>query len=115
MEQVHEREVAINRIISDGVKDLDGMSIIGPESADERGGITSIMMEGRDPHQFSMLLDEAFGIYARSGLHCVDPWFHANENPRGSLRFSSYAYNTTDEAKKAVEAISELVEAIPRT
>ena len=115
MEQVHEREVAINQIISDGVKDLDGMSIIGPESAEERGGITSILMDGRDPHQFSMLLDEAFGIYARSGLHCVDPWFHANEKPRGSLRFSSYAYNTTDEAKKAVEAISELVEAIPRT
>ena len=91
------------------------MSIIGPESAEERGGITSILMEGRDPHQFSMLLDEAFGIYVRSGLHCVDPWFHENQTPRGSLRFSSYAYNTIDEAKLAVEAISELVEAIPRT
>ncbi len=115
MEQVHEREVAINTIISNGVKNLDGMSIIGPESAEERGGITSILMEGRDPHQFSMLLDEAFGIYARSGLHCVDPWFHENQTPRGSLRFSSYGYNTIDEAKLAVEAISELVEAIPRT
>ena len=29
MEKVHEREVAINTIISNGVKNLDGMSIIG--------------------------------------------------------------------------------------
>ena len=51
MQKVHEHEVKINRIISEGVRDLDGASIIGPNDPSERGGITSILLEGRDPHQ----------------------------------------------------------------
>ena len=107
--------MAINRIISEGVRNLDGVSIIGPNNPSERGGITSILLEGRDPHQIAIMLDEGFGIYARSGLHCVDPWFHANNALNGSLRFSAYAYNTIEEAKQTVDAMDELFTAIPRT
>ena len=115
MQKIYEHEVKINRIISEGVRNLDGASIIGPDDPAERGGITSILLEGRDPHQIAILLDEGFGIYARSGLHCVDPWFHANDALNGSLRFSAYAYNTIEEAKQTVDAMDELFAAIPRT
>ncbi len=115
MQKVYEHEVEINRIISEGVRNLEGTSIIGPDNPAERGGITSVLLEGRDPHQIAILLDEGFGIYARSGLHCVDPWFHSNDALNGSLRFSAYAYNTIEEAKQTVDAMEELFAAIPQT
>ena len=36
MNAVHEHEIALNRIMTKGVKDLPGLSIIGPEDASKR-------------------------------------------------------------------------------
>ena len=67
MQQVHEHEVRLNRIMSNGVKDLDGISIIGPEDASQRGGICSLCDEKLPAHDIALLLDEVSGVMVHLG------------------------------------------------
>tara|TARA_A100000164_G_scaffold180475_1_gene160352 strand:+ start:1005 stop:2228 length:1224 start_codon:yes stop_codon:yes gene_type:complete len=111
MQQVHEHEVRLNRIMSNGVKDLDGISIIGPEDASQRGGICSLLLDEKLPaHDIALLLDEVSGVMVRSGQHCVHSWFNSR-GYNGSLRASAYFYNTDEDVKRFVDTFSEAVEA----
>jgi len=109
MNAVHEHEIKLNRIMTAGVKDLPGLSIIGPEDASKRGGICSILMEGLPAHDVAILLDEAAGVMVRSGQHCVHSWFDHHGHQQGSLRASAYFYNTEEEVKLFADTLTEIV------
>ena len=111
MDAVHAHEVKLNRIITDGIKHLNGIEIIGPENPEMRSGICSILMGELPAHDIAILLDEAAGVMVRSGQHCVHSWFNARGHQNGSLRASAYLYNTEDEAKLFVDTFCEAVEA----
>jgi cysteine desulfurase/selenocysteine lyase len=111
MDAVHSHEVKLNRIITDGIKHLNGIEIIGPENPEMRSGICSILMGELPAHDIAILLDEAAGVMVRSGQHCVHSWFNARGHQNGSLRASAYLYNTEDEAKLFVDTFCEAVEA----
>ena len=109
MNAVHEHEVKLNRIMTDGVKDLSGVSIIGPEDPSQRGGICSLLMDGLPAHDVALLLDEAAGVMVRSGQHCVHSWFADRGHPQGSLRASAYLYNNEEDVRRFVDTLNETV------
>ena len=43
-------EIRLNQIITDGVKDLDEVTIVGPPKASDRGGMTAMLIDGIDVH-----------------------------------------------------------------
>lgn len=102
----------LNEIITKGVKDLEGVSIIGPISASKRRGMTAMMVDGVDVHDLAIILDEAGSVMVRSGFHCVNNWFDSKNISGGSLRTSAYLYNTEDEARQFVELFEEAVTAL---
>ena len=106
------QEIRVNDIITNGIKDLPGVEIIGPEAANKRGGICSILLKDLDIQNVGILMDEVGGVFVRSGLHCVNQWFEPRGNMQGSLRASAYAYNTEEEAKCFVDTFSEIVEGL---
>jgi len=106
-ENVHAHEVQLNNIIYQGIKDIPGMKIIGPEKPELRGGITSFNIEGIAPHDIAMILDEVANIMIRSGMHCVHSWFNAHAC-KGSARASLYVYNTEEECKLFVDTLKEV-------
>lgn len=112
LDAIHEHEVKLNSKMTSILKDVDGLSIIGPQDAKQRGGICSIILENIDAHDVAILLDEAAGVMVRSGMHCVHSWFNAKGIERGSLRASAYLYNTEDEVKLFAETLVEAVEAL---
>ena len=112
LDAVHEHEVSLNRIMTSILKDVNGLRIIGPEDASQRGGICSILLDNIDAHDIAILLDEAASVMVRSGMHCVHSWFNAKGIDRGSLRASAYLYNTEDEVKLFAETLVEAVEAL---
>ena len=112
MERIHEHENKLNSILSKGVKDLHGISIIGPEDATLRGGICSMILDGIEAHDLAIVLDESANIMMRSGMHCVHSWFRSRGLEDGSLRASCYFYNTEDEIRKVVETMQELHSAL---
>tara|TARA_Y100000310_G_C20647322_1_gene797381 strand:+ start:314 stop:1549 length:1236 start_codon:yes stop_codon:yes gene_type:complete len=105
-------EKRLNAIITEGVKDLDGVSIIGPNSASLRKGTTALTVEGIDVHDLAIILDEAGSIMVRSGFHCVNSWFDEKQISGGSLRTSAYLYNTEDEARHFVDLFEEAISAL---
>lgn len=111
MDDIHEHEIKLNRIMTDGIKDLPGVEIIGPADPKHRGGICSILLDDLPAHDIAILLDEAAGVMVRSGQHCVHSWFNARGHTNGSLRASAYMYNTEEEANLFAETFSEAVHA----
>lgn len=112
LDDVHQHEVSLNRIMTSILKDVNGLEIIGPEDPAQRGGICSILLESIDAHDIAILLDEAADVMVRSGMHCVHSWFNDRGLDRGSLRASAYLYNTEDEVRLFAETLVEAVEAL---
>lgn len=112
MNAVHEHEIRLNKIMTNGVKDLSGVSIIGPEDAAQRGGICSLLMDELPAHDVALLLDEAAGVMVRSGQHCVHSWFADRGHPQGSLRASAYLYNNEEDVRRFVDTLNEIVQTL---
>ena len=111
MDDVHAHEQSLNRIMSEGVKNLPGVSIIGPEDPSKRSGICSLLLDDKLPsHDIALLLDEVAGVMVRSGQHCVHSWFN-DKGYNGSLRASAYFYNTEEDARRFVDTFTEAVQA----
>ena len=111
MDEVHAHEKSLNKIMSEGVKNLPGVKIIGPEDPSKRSGICSLLLDDKLPsHDIALLLDEVAGVMVRSGQHCVHSWFN-DRGYDGSLRTSAYFYNTEEDARRFVDTFSEAVEA----
>jgi cysteine desulfurase/selenocysteine lyase len=112
MSEIYEKEVSLNRVMSSIIQDVDGISIIGPRDAAQRGGICSVLLDNIDTHDVAILLDEAVGVMVRSGMHCVHSWFNDRQIESGSLRASAYFYNTEDEVRLFAETLLEAVDAL---
>jgi len=106
-ENVQKHEIELNKIITKGIENIDGLSIIGPSSPELRGGIISFNIDGIKYHDIAMMLDERANIMIRSGQHCVHSWFNAH-GIEGSVRASLYLYNTKEEAKVFIDNLKEI-------
>jgi cysteine desulfurase/selenocysteine lyase len=106
-ENIHAHEVRLSEIITKGLDEIGGCRMIGPHSPELRGGINSFNIEGLDPHDIAMILDEVQNIMIRSGMHCVHSWFNARKM-KGSARASMYLYNTDEECKLFVDTLKDV-------
>ena len=73
MSNIEAHEEKLNRIITDGIKDMPGVEIIGPADPKLRAGIVSftVDMPHGDAHDIALVLDETKNIEVRSGAFCV--------------------------------------------
>ncbi|MDD5254011.1 MAG: cysteine desulfurase [Candidatus Nanoarchaeia archaeon] len=111
MENITNQEIKVNKIIDDGLRNIDGINIIGPSDVRLRPGITSFTYKNKDVHQIALLLDHSKKIMMRSGQHCVHSWFN-NHNLKGSVRASLYLYNNEDDAHKLVDGLKDVIKVI---
>ena len=107
-DNIREHENRLNTLMSNKLKDIDSISIIGPEEVSQRGGIFSFNIEGWDPTEIAMHLDEEYNIAIRSGMHCVHSWFNSR-SIEGTARASVYLYNNEADVKKFTEAIEDTI------
>ena len=107
-DNIRDHENKLNILMSNKLKDLDGLSIVGPEDVSDRGGIMSFNIEGWDPTEIAMHLDDKYNIAIRSGMHCVHSWFNSR-GIEGTARASAYLYNNDSDINKFVAAIEDTV------
>ncbi|MBI5332237.1 MAG: aminotransferase class V-fold PLP-dependent enzyme [Candidatus Aenigmarchaeota archaeon] len=107
LDDIEKHEAELNRIITDEIKDIPGLRIIGPADARLRAGIISFTIDKIPSHDIALMLDEMQNIMIRSGQHCVHSWFNAN-NIEGSARASLYLYNTKEEAQTFIEILKKI-------
>ncbi len=107
MENIHEHVTKLNVRATEGLLSIPNLSIIGPATADLRGGILSFNIKNTDIHEIAIVLDRSAGIMVRSGAHCVHSWYHSRDI-FGSVRASFYFYNTLSEVDKFVESVESI-------
>ena len=72
-------------------------------------GVVSFLLEGFEPGDLSYLLDEAFNIATRSGLHCAPLAHEALKTKKtGTVRFSFGYFNTIEEVDIALDALHKI-------
>jgi cysteine desulfurase / selenocysteine lyase len=104
---IQKQEYLLNDCITSGIKDIPGLHLIGPADPKLRGGIVTFYIDGIDSHRIALMLDQMANIMVRSGQHCVHSWFNEHKI-YGSVRASTYFYNTVEEAELFVSNLKKI-------
>ena len=103
MESIHKHELALTEHALNALNEISGLTIIGPNSMESRGGTISFTIEGIHPHDVGQVLDQD-GIAVRTGHHCAWPLMR-RFGVSGTTRASFYLYNTIAEIDALAEGI----------
>jgi cysteine desulfurase / selenocysteine lyase len=99
--QAHEQELLEHALPA--LVEIDGLRVLGPTEAIDRGGAISFTLDGIHPHDLSQVLDDR-GIAVRAGHHCAWP-LHRAMGVQASSRASFYLYNTHAEVDALTDGI----------
>jgi len=62
-----------------------------------------------NPHDVALTLDAKYNIAVRSGHHCALPLMkRLIGNPEGTVRASTYLYNTMEEIETLIKAVKDI-------
>jgi selenocysteine lyase/cysteine desulfurase len=102
-------EQELTDMLIEGLRDIDGVILYGPQDSKRQTAVVSFNIEEMDCGGVSMLLDQKYGILCRSGLHCA-PLAHRTLGTlkSGACRISAGIYNTKEEIDKLVRAVYEI-------
>ncbi len=103
IDNVRRHEEAITAYALEGLATIGGLTVLGPQQADLRGGAISFEMVGVHPHDVSQVLDSR-GVAVRAGHHCAKP-AHKRFGVQSSTRMSSYLYTTPAEIDALIEGL----------
>ncbi len=99
--RAHERELTaymLNRLA-----EVPGLRVVGPASAEERGGLASFTIEGMHPHDIAELADRG-GVCIRAGHHCAQPLMR-RMGVSATARASVGIYSTPTDIDALVDAL----------
>ena len=103
MARVREHEVEITAYALEKIGKIPGVTIYGPKTAAERGGVVAFTVEGVHPHDLGQIVDYE-GVAIRAGQHCCQVLSTSIGVP-ATARASFYVYNTPEEVDALVAAV----------
>ena len=109
MDEISKHEAMLQKRIQKATEDVKGLSIVGPEDPELRGGVFSFNIDGLNSHDIAMMLDNMGGVMIRSGMHCAHPFF-VSRNIDGCARASVYLYNDEKDADRLSELLVKIAE-----
>jgi cysteine desulfurase/selenocysteine lyase len=114
MEAVREHERGLTRYALEMLpREVPGIRLHGPRSADERSGIVTFNLPDVHPHDVATLLDrEAIAI--RAGHHCTQP-LHERLGETATARASFNVYSTTDDLDRLAAGLRSVQRIFSRT
>ena len=104
LERIHQHESTLVKHAHELLANVDGLRILGP-GLEEKGGIVSFVIDGMNPGDISVLLDQQ-GVAIRAGHHCAMP-LHRSLGITSSCRASFYFYNSLAEVDRLVETLEQ--------
>ncbi|MBN2550739.1 MAG: aminotransferase class V-fold PLP-dependent enzyme [Anaerolineales bacterium] len=111
IDQIRAREIELCGLLLDGLTQIPGVMIYGPQEASKQTATIGLNIRGMEPSTVGLRLDEEYEILCRVGLHCA-PAAHRTLGtyPVGCVRFGLGAFNTEADIHKLVNAIGELAQ-----
>jgi selenocysteine lyase/cysteine desulfurase len=109
LETIRRKELFLSRILREGLKENKKIRIYGPGSAEERTSTLSFNVTGMNPQLVASILDTAYEIAIRPGLHCAALAHRTlGTFPEGTVRVSPGFFNTENEIESFLRAITTI-------
>jgi len=101
--KIHQWELALTEYALSGLKEIEGVKVIGPQGIANRGGVISFTIDGLHPHDIGQVMDQ-YGVAVRTGHHCAWPLIR-KLGLTGTTRASFYLYNDHSDVDVLVESV----------
>jgi cysteine desulfurase/selenocysteine lyase len=112
MDRLAEHERVLTTHAYAALSAIEGLRILGPGPAD-RGAILAFSVEGVNPSDLGVLLDQRHGVAIRVGHHCAMP-LHESLGLSASARASFAVYNTLDEVDALIAGMARSLKTLRR-
>ncbi len=101
----------IDRLI-EGLANVPKVRLYGAKDRSKQAPVVSLNIEGYEPGEVGAILDQAFDVKVRTGLHCA-PGAHRTLGtfPSGTVRLSPGYFNTIQEIDLTVHALGKIAKA----
>jgi cysteine desulfurase/selenocysteine lyase len=108
-EKIHRRETDLCERLWRRLDEIGGYEVFGHRDHARRVGTLSFRSEGLPAAEIGAILDQAFDIAVRPGLHCA-PYIHRaiGTFPDGAVRVSPGAFSTADDVDRLADALGEI-------
>jgi selenocysteine lyase/cysteine desulfurase len=104
---IAEHEAEFARGLADGLRQIDGVSVYCDPV--HRTGVVSFRLDGAGVALTGTILDEAFGIAVRTGLHCSPAAHRAiGTFSEGTVRVSFGQFNTLGDVDALISAVRQI-------
>ncbi len=109
MDQIHAHEVDLLERLRQRLVEIPGIKVYGHRDTSRRVGTLSFRSEALPATELGGILDQAFEIAVRPGLHCA-PYIHRSLGtfPEGTVRVSSGPFSTNDDMDQLIRALREI-------
>lgn len=109
LEVIRQHEVDLCDRLRNRLQETGDFEFFGHTNPDQRVGTISFRSQSLPAPELGGILDQAFDIAVRPGLHC-SPYIHraVGSYPEGLVRVSPGPFNTPDDIDQLVEALKEI-------
>lgn len=110
METLRAEEKALSAYVIEKLQSLNGLALYGPCDPEAVVPVFSFNLADKDGAHVGFVLDEAFSIAVRVGLHCA-PEAHKTLGtfPSGTVRAGFGPFNTRDDADRLADSLSRIL------
>ncbi len=112
--EIRRHEQQLTKRLLDGLREIAGVTILGPANAERQLGVVSVTLDGYDPQEVAAMLDASHGVQVRAGMHCA-PLAHRALGTAalgGTIRFSPGALNSETAVEVAIESLAEIASTV---
>jgi cysteine desulfurase family protein len=110
LEKIHAHEVRLTERLWRRLDELGGFEVFGHRDHGRRVGTLSFRSEALPAAELGGILDQAFDVAVRPGLHCA-PYIHRalGTFPEGAVRVSPGPFSTEQDIDHLARALAEIV------
>jgi cysteine desulfurase family protein len=111
LSKIHDHEVSLTDRLRRQLEEINGVEVFGHRDNNRRVGTLSFRSETLPATELGGILDQAFDIAIRPGLHCA-PYTHKalGTFPDGTVRVSPGPFNTEADIDRLAGALREILQ-----
>jgi cysteine desulfurase family protein len=109
IDRIRQHEAALGERLQHRLEEIGGYEVFGHRDYSQRVGTLSLRSSALPASEIGGILDQAFDIAIRPGLHCA-PYIHRSLGtfPEGTIRVSPGPFNTEDDIDELARALKEI-------
>jgi cysteine desulfurase family protein len=108
--KIHAHEISLTELLWKRLDEMNGFQVFGHRDSTRRVGTLSFRCEALPAAEIGGILDQAFDIAIRPGLHCA-PYIHRaiGSFPDGAVRVSPGPFSTEADIHALADALKEII------